>query len=84
MHAFFAVKGRNTCGSGGNRLAAAQLDADLRAALFAQLRIKKDDVIRVARGGLDFPAEEQRVLVGDEQLAVVRDGWPAATLPTSS
>jgi hypothetical protein len=47
MHAFLAVEGRHAAFAGRDRLAAAEFDADFRAAFLTQLREKKNDVIGI-------------------------------------
>ena len=78
MDAFLTLEGWNPIGARSDRLAAAQFNADSCPAILAQLRVAKNHVIGVTRRRLHFPAEQQCILVGDQQLTVERDGWPTA------
>ena len=62
---------------GRDGLARAHLDAELGAAVAAQRGIEEDDVVGVAGRRLHLAADQQRVLVRHEQLAVV-GRWPAS------
>ena len=62
---------------GVNRLAAARLDANPRAAFFAEFGMQENHVVRVAVRRLHLAAHEQRVLMRHEQLAVERNRGPA-------
>lgn len=71
VNAFLAVKDREAIRTGCDRLAATDFDANLRAAAFTKVRIKEHDMVGVTGRGLYLAAHQQRVLMRDEQFAVV-------------
>lgn len=77
VNAFLAVKIRHAVFAGRDGLAGTHLDAQLRAAALALVRENKRDVVGVAGRRLHLAAEQERVLVRDEQLAVVGNGRSA-------
>src|SRR3954451_21929456 len=79
VDALVAIELRDAARSGSERLAGTHFDAQLRGAALAEIGIDEVDVVGESRRGLDFTAEQKRVLVRDEQFAVVRNGGPAAT-----
>src|SRR5438309_1554455 len=83
VDALVPIELRDAGGSGCEGLAGTHFDAHLRGTALAKIGIDKVDVIGEARRGLDFTAEQERVLVRHEQFAVVRDGRPAATVHQS-
>src|SRR5436305_1057884 len=80
VDALVAIELRDASRSGCEGLAGTHFDAHLRGAALAKIGIDELDVVGESRRGLDFAAEQERVLVGHEQLAVVRDRGPAATV----
>ena len=81
MDAFFPVELRRSAAFAGREgLAGTYLDAELRGASRAELRVEGNHVVGVAGRGLHLAAHEQRVLVGDEQPAVEGDVGPAAAV----
>src|ERR1700674_5696986 len=71
VHAFFAVELRSSPPLGiGEGLAGADLDAELRVASRAQLRVESNHVIGVTGWGLNFSPQEEGVLLGDKQPSV--------------
>src|SRR5208282_869715 len=76
VDAFLPVKCRGSVSTRCDRLAAANLDANFYAAFLAEFRVQKYDVIRISGRSLHLSADQQSVLVRDEQFAIVRDRGP--------
>ena len=71
MDAFLAVEeGDFAVRVGRDGLCGTGFGAGLGGADFAEVRVEKLHVVRVSVRGLHFPAQEQRVLLGDKNLAV--------------
>ena len=84
MHALLLIElGHPVVLAGRDGLARADFDAQLVVALLAQRGVEEDHVVGVASRGLDLAADEERVLVGDQQLAVVGNRGPAAAVHQS-
>ena len=77
VNAFIAVEIRHAVFAGCDGLAGTHFDAQFRAAALALVRKNKRDVIGVAGRRLHLAAEQERVLMRDEQLAVVGNRRPA-------
>ena len=80
VDAFFAIELRHSRRPRRQCLSGTHLDAHFAGAALAEIRVDEGNVIRKTGRGLDFAAEQQRVLMGDEQLAIVGDGRPAAAV----
>ena len=78
MDAFFALKGGRAVFSQRDGLAGTHGDAGLLFAGDAKLRIAEGDVIGESGHGLDLAADEERVLLRDQQAAVEGNLRPAA------
>src|ERR1019366_265680 len=76
IDAFLAIERGCVVLAAGNGLARAHLDAEHRTALAAGFEVAEDYVIGVAGGRLHFAAHEKRVLMRDEQRAVMDDFRP--------
>ena len=61
-------------------LARTNFDAQLVVAALAQVRIGEHDVVRVSGRRLHLAAQQQRILVGDEQLPIVLHRRPATAV----
>ena len=77
VDAFLAVEIRHAVFAGRDGLAGTGFDAELGAAAPAFVRKNKRDMIGVTGRRLDFPAQQQGVLMRDEQLAVAGNRRPA-------
>ena len=80
VDALFAVEDRDAAGAGRDGLAGAGFDAQLGLAALAEMGVLEPHVVGESRRGLHLAADQQRVLVRDQQLAIVGNGRPAATL----
>src|SRR6266702_1387810 len=78
MNTLFAIEQRHSGFTLRNGLPRAHRNTGSFLALFTQLRIAENNMIRKAWGRLHFSAHQQRVLMRNQQLAVVFNLWPAA------
>ena len=81
VNTFLAIKERDsTVGVGRNGLAGTHFNTNLGTTLLAFSGIHENDMIRVTVRGLDLAAQKQRVLMGNEKLAVILDLRPPGSI----
>src|ERR1035438_3949127 len=80
VYALLAVEQRHAVRTARDRLSRADLDAQLRRAPPAKSRVGKADVIAVSGRRLHFSADQQRVLMRHQQLAVEGNRRPTAVI----
>src|SRR4051812_26525421 len=73
VHALVSVEARDAALARADRLRRADLEADPARARTAELRAQEAHVVGVAGGCLDLAADEERVLLRDEELPVEGD-----------
>ena len=78
MNALFAFKGRYAVVAQRDGLAGAHGDAGLLHAGNAEPRVAEDDVVGKAGHGLHLAADQQSVLLRDQQAAIEGNLRPAA------
>src|SRR4051794_461241 len=66
VDAFLTVENRHTSWTRRDRLPRAHLNAHLRRAAFAEVRIKNTDMIGKSGWRLHLAADQQRILVSDQ------------------
>src|SRR5208337_1616837 len=80
VNALLAIERGHTVFTASNRLAGTHLYAKFGFAFAAQFAANENHVIGVARWRLHASAEQQGVLVRDQELSVKRNLWPAAAV----
>ena len=77
VNAFFALEGWQAVGALGDGLSGAQGYTGFLSAGLADGSVSEEYMIRKTGHGLDFAADEERVLLGDEEAAVEGNLRPA-------
>lgn len=78
VDAFFSFEFGDAVVAGGDGLAGAHGDAGFLGAGDAEVGVAEGDVVSESGEGLDFAAEEEGILLGDEEAAVEGNFRPAA------